>query len=191
VAVDCPYTLPHTTLVYLGTEGYRTVFPVVIRQADRAKFRPAPEDLYQRGSEICATGILDWNNGLPSMVVGAPEQVQVRTPSSAAQLLWRSEHFFTCDEAVEMPRRVLEVKPEYPRNALRLGKQGVVVIQALVRADGKVGEVHVVKSLDATTGLDDEAVRAVKEWRFKPGTRFGRPAPIIVDIEVSFSIPEK
>jgi TonB family protein len=192
VAVDCPYNLPHTTLVYLGgAEQLRTVFPIAIRQADRVKFRQSPEDLYQPGSEVCATGTIDWNNGLPWMVVTAPEHLQIRKAAPAAQPAWRGEHFFTCDEAVEMPTRIHDVKPSYTREALRLGKHGVVVIQALVRADGRVGDVHVVKSLDATTGLDEEAVRAVKAWRFQPGTRFGKPAPIIINIEVSFSVGEK
>jgi TonB family protein len=57
-----------------------------------------------------------------------------------------------------------------------------------VEPDGSVGPVRIVRSLDAVYGLDDEAIRAVKQWRFLPGTREGAPVRVAVTIEMSFTI---
>jgi TonB family protein len=51
-----------------------------------------------------------------------------------------------------------------------------------------VGKVDVVKSLDPTFGLDGEAVKAAKQWRFVPGTRFGEPVAVLVTIELTFTL---
>jgi TonB family protein len=54
--------------------------------------------------------------------------------------------------------------------------------------DGSVGEVKVTRSLDPIFGLDQEAIKAAKQWKFMPGTRFGQPVPVLVTIELSFTL---
>jgi len=83
------------------------------------------------------------------------------------------------------PKVVTEVKPGYTADALRAGVNGVVIMQCVVLADGTVGDVEVTRSLDA--GLDAEAVKTVKQWRFAPGTKDGSPVPVSVEIEMTFS----
>ncbi len=61
-------------------------------------------------------------------------------------------------------------------------------LDAVVLKDGTVGEVTVTKSLDKEYGLDDQAVKALKQWQFKPGTKDGKPADVRVSIEVSFTL---
>jgi protein TonB len=89
---------------------------------------------------------------------------------------------------VEVPRVIREVKPQYTADAMRAKVQGVVVVEAVVQPDGSVGNVQVVRSLDQTFGLDQEALKAAKQWRFVPGTRFGRPVPVAVFIELTFTL---
>ena len=55
-------------------------------------------------------------------------------------------------------------------------------------ADGSVGDVRVVRSLDSQLGLDQEAVKALKLWTWKPGTRGGEPASVAVQIELTFTL---
>jgi protein TonB len=81
-----------------------------------------------------------------------------------------------------------EVRPAYTAEAMRARVQGVVMVECVVLPDGSVGRVEVVKSLDSTFGLDQEAVKAAKQWRFSPGTRFGEPVPVLVTIELAFSV---
>jgi protein TonB len=89
----------------------------------------------------------------------------------------------------EMPPQVLhEVKAEYTEEAKKAGIQGSVLLNAVVLTDGTVGEVRVTRSLDTTYGLDAQAVKAMKQWLFKPGTKDGKPVPVRVDVEMTFTL---
>jgi protein TonB len=89
---------------------------------------------------------------------------------------------------VTLPRVLVEVKPQYTSDAMRAKVQGTVLLECIVRPDGAVGEVHVVRSLDPTFGLDQEAIKAARTWRFAPGRRLGEPVPVLVTIELTFAL---
>ena len=86
------------------------------------------------------------------------------------------------------PAVITEVKPQYTADAMRAKIQGSVMIEAVVLPDGSVGNVQITRSLDPTFGLDQEALKAVKRWRFRPGTRAGQPVPVLVEIELTFTL---
>lgn len=86
------------------------------------------------------------------------------------------------------PRLVREIKPQYTADAMRAKIQGTVLLECVVLPDGSVGKIDVVRSLDPTFGLDAEAVKAAKQWRFVPGTRFGEPVAVLVTIELTFTL---
>ena len=69
---------------------------------------------------------------------------------------------------VTSPQLVREMKPNYTANAMRAKVQGVVLLECVVLPDGSVGEVTILKSLDKVFGLDEEAIKAAKQWRFRP-----------------------
>lgn len=89
---------------------------------------------------------------------------------------------------VELPQVVVQKKPQYTAEAMRAKVQGVVWVDAVVLPDGTVGDVNVTKSLDSTFGLDQEAIKAAKQWRFVPGRRFGQPVAVLVTIELTFTL---
>jgi periplasmic protein TonB len=89
---------------------------------------------------------------------------------------------------VELPRVLREVRPNYTADAMRAKVQGTVWVEAVVLPDGSVGEANVVRSLDSVFGLDQEALKAARQWRFVPGTRFGQPVPVLVTIELTFTL---
>ena len=89
---------------------------------------------------------------------------------------------------VQLPRVLREVKPMYTSDAMRAKVQGTVLLECVVKADGSVGDVQVIRSLDPTFGLDAEAVKAARAWRFLPGTRFGEPVSVLVTIELTFTL---
>jgi protein TonB len=89
---------------------------------------------------------------------------------------------------VTTPILVREVKPAYTAEAMRAKVQGTVVVECVVLPDGSVGNVQVLKSLDSTFGLDQEAIKAARQWRFRPGLRLGEPVPVLITIELSFTL---
>lgn len=91
---------------------------------------------------------------------------------------------------VSSPTLVREVKPTYPAEAIAAGIQGTVLLTAVVLADGTVGEVTIVQSLDTVYGLDSLAVSAVKQWLFTPGQKDGAAVAVRVGVEVIFTIRE-
>ena len=69
------------------------------------------------------------------------------------------------------------VTPVYPEEALRAGLEGLVVLEAIVDERGRVGhDIKVVRRLGH--GFDEAAVAAVRQWRFRPATRDGKPIKV-------------
>lgn len=89
---------------------------------------------------------------------------------------------------VEPPIPVHIERPRYTNDAMRARVQGVVWVECVVRPTGACSDIHVVRSIDPPFGLDEEAMKAAALWRFKPGTRLGRPVPVIVRIQLEFSV---
>ena len=89
---------------------------------------------------------------------------------------------------VTLPIVLVEKKPQYTAEAMRAKVQGTVLLECVVLPDGSVGSVEVVRSLDSSFGLDQEAVKAAKQWRFRPGMRQGEPVPVLITIELTFTL---
>jgi TonB family protein len=89
---------------------------------------------------------------------------------------------------VSLPRILREVKPQYTSDAMRAKIQGAVLLQCTVRPDGSVTDIQVIRSLDPTFGLDQEAIKAARQWRFSPGTRMGQPVSVQITIELTFTL---
>jgi protein TonB len=91
---------------------------------------------------------------------------------------------------VTSPVLVREVKPNYTGDAMRAKLQGVVEMEAVVLPDGTVDptRIKITRSLDSTFGLDQQAIIAVKQWRFRPGTFKGQPVPVLVNVELTFTL---
>jgi periplasmic protein TonB len=95
---------------------------------------------------------------------------------------------FRPGNGVTNPRVLQEVKPQYTADAMRAKVQGAVWLECIVMPDGTVGDVRVIRSLDSTFGLDQEAIKAARKWKFLPGTRLGEPVPVIITIELTFTL---
>jgi protein TonB len=89
---------------------------------------------------------------------------------------------------VESPRLLRSVRPNYTAEAMRAKVQGIVRLEGVVQSDGTVGDVKITRSLDPVFGLDQEAVKAAKQFRFVPGTRFGEPVAVLVSFEIEFTL---
>jgi TonB family protein len=84
------------------------------------------------------------------------------------------------------PREVDRVVPRYPQAARRRGIEGAVVVRGIVRRDGTIDNVEVIK--DLPYGLGDEARRAVSRWRFRPATFRGQEIDVYYTVTVNFRL---
>lgn len=98
------------------------------------------------------------------------------------------EGVFRVEDVNTRPRLIKEAKPNYTADAMRARIQGTVILEVIVEKDGSVGDVRVKQSLDREYGLDDEAVKALKRWRFAPGMRNGAAVPVLVEVELTFTL---
>ncbi len=84
------------------------------------------------------------------------------------------------------PRETDRVVPRYPPSARRANVEGAVVVRGIVRVDGTIDNVEVIK--DLPYGLGDEARRAVSRWRFRPATYRGEPIDVYYTVTVNFRL---
>jgi TonB family protein len=95
---------------------------------------------------------------------------------------------FTAKDHVVFPLMLVEGKPRYTSAAMAAKIQGGVFLTAVVQPDGTIDQIVVRRSLDPRFGLDREAVAAAQKWRFTPGTRDGQPVPVLISMELTFTL---
>jgi len=84
---------------------------------------------------------------------------------------------------LSQPMATRKVDPAYPVQLMRENVAGTVILYAVIRADGTVGDVRVLRGVDER--LDRYASEALAQWKFEPATKNGSP----VDVEATFQIP--
>lgn len=77
--------------------------------------------------------------------------------------------------------------PTYPRDALRKGEQGYVVVEFTINVDGRTEDITVVEAEPRNT-FDREAQRAVARWKFEPALRDGRPVSQRIRHTIEFTL---
>ena len=87
---------------------------------------------------------------------------------------------------ISPPQLLKEVRADYTEDARRQGIKGEVVLEIVVRRDGSVGDVRILQGLGG--GLNNQAVDAVRQWRFSPAARHGEPVDVIVEVAVEFKL---
>ncbi|MBZ5558085.1 MAG: energy transducer TonB [Acidobacteriia bacterium] len=100
----------------------------------------------------------------------------------------RAQEVYTPGDGVSLPTVVKQAKVEYTQEALDAHIEGIVGLETVVLSDGKVGDVKVVRSLDPTYGLDQQAVKSMKLWEFKPGRKDGKPVAVRVNVNINFTL---
>jgi periplasmic protein TonB len=95
---------------------------------------------------------------------------------------------FPIGNGVTAPVPLRRPPPTYTAEAMRARLQGVVVINCVVRPDGRCSDIRILKSLDMMFGLDQQAIASAREWVFRPGMRMGQPVSVPVTLEIGFTI---
>jgi len=85
------------------------------------------------------------------------------------------------------PVILTQTLPHYTNDAIRAKVQGIVLLQGIIRRNGMVTDVSVIRGLGY--GLDAEAISCVmKEWKFRAGLVNGRPVDVLATIEITFNL---
>jgi periplasmic protein TonB len=84
------------------------------------------------------------------------------------------------------PVVLFQVEPEFSEKARKAKLQGVVMLYGEVDTNGRLRNIRVTRGLGL--GLEEKAIEAVKQWRFRPGTRNGKPVAAAAAIEVNFHL---
>ena len=121
------------------------------------------------------------DSGLPTAVESVPVAIAPPTqPDPPAPIRVRS--------GMKAPRKTVEVAPAYPAIARAAHVQGVVILEAVLDAKGRVESVRVLRSIPL---LDQAAVDAVQQWRFTPALLNGDAVPVVMTITVNFTLQDR
>jgi TonB family protein len=106
--------------------------------------------------------------------------------SVSAQTPGNSEGPFRVGGEVKAPRALHREEPKYSPAARDGGVQGSVAIELVIDEKGRPTEKKVISPLGF--GLDENALAAVRKWKFAPGTKEGKPVPVVAIVETNFKL---
>ncbi len=87
-------------------------------------------------------------------------------------------------DGVSSPKLIHQVEPSYSIEAQSAGIQGAVVMGVVINEKGELEDIEFLSPLGF--GLDEEALKAIKQWRFSPGLKDDKPVPVYCTIEINF-----
>ncbi len=87
---------------------------------------------------------------------------------------------------ISAPQALTAPDPEYTEEARRAKTQGTCILWLIVDSAGKPRDVKVVRGLGY--GLDAKALEAVRQWRFQPSMKDGKPVDVQISVEVAFHL---
>ncbi len=90
------------------------------------------------------------------------------------------------DHGLTLPVALYKPEPEYSDDARRARLTGEVLVQLIIDENGRTRDFKIVRSLGL--GLDEEALKAVQKWRFKPAMKDGKPVAIVGEVYVGFHL---
>lgn len=112
---------------------------------------------------------------VPVPIASQTHEPQAKEPQSG-------EPVYEVGNGVAPPRVTHQVAPEHPERGFRIS--GTVLIGLIVTSKGEPDAVHVIRSLEKD--VDQSAVDAVKQWRFDPATKEGKPVAVRISVEIRF-----
>ena len=88
---------------------------------------------------------------------------------------------------IKEPVKVRHLDPVYPKVAMKAAVQGIVIIEAVIDATGRVAETRILRGVPI---LDDAALEAVRQWEYTPTLLDGVPTPVRMTITVTFRLKQ-
>lgn len=160
----------------VSTENPDPVFLVFFDDlADPELFASTVEKLRQKDVKIYR----ELNDGFQLVAdtgFGIPNAPAVDEPISLSEV----------EGDVKAPEKFSYPQPQYTEAALKARLQGIVIVQTTIDRQGNVTYIKVLKGLPM--GLNEEATKAIKQWKFKPATLNGKPVEVLYNLTVNFRL---
>ena len=175
-------TLPHSVPLQVATETRKPEFSGDVDSIARQDVPASATDVSSGSgaggdSVPSGTGV---GNGSGGSAGGSTDGTGGKTAGIAM-----SPGPYRLGKGIEPPRKIKEVRPLYPSDAMTLRALGTVAIEAVVGADGLVHDAKVIHSIPL---LDQAALDAVRQWQFTPARLNGAAVAVIITVLVQFSI---
>jgi periplasmic protein TonB len=169
-------------------EGPQELFTVEDIQHTKQENRPPPPPKPPIPIEAPSDDVLE-DIEISSTEIDFEQQVEAPPPPKVEKIVEEEPTYFVAVE--EMPEPIggiqaIQSKITYPEIAKRAGVEGRVHVLAFVDEKGTVTKVEILKGLGA--GLDEVAMNAVKQTKFKPGKQRGKPVKVQVAIPIIFRL---
>ena len=101
-----------------------------------------------------------------------------------------SDYAHHAQQTVELsgPVPLQKVDPKYPQTLISERVTGEVILYAVIRRDGSVDSIQLVRGIDQQ--LDANAMKALRQWKFRPGAKQGTPVELEAIVHIPFRLPE-
>src|SRR6266446_8541487 len=86
------------------------------------------------------------------------------------------------------PVPLQKVDPKYPPTLITERVSGEVILYAVIHRDGSVDSIQLVRGIDQQ--LDANAIKALRQWKFRPGAKQGTPVELEAIVHIPFRLPE-
>jgi len=93
---------------------------------------------------------------------------------------------FRVGGGISAPQAISTPDPDYTEEARRAKTQGTCILGLIVDAEGHPHDIRIVRGLGS--GLDAKAIEAVRQWRFEPARKDGKPVNVLISVEVAFRL---
>lgn len=124
--------------------------------------------------------------GPPSDGPGGPGGIGDRGKNGVGKNGGARANVYSLNAVSTAPKLLYQIDPEYSDEARKVRFNGRVVLKIVIDENGNTRDIEVVRS--PGLGLDERAVNAVKQWRFRPGKRDGAAVPVWATVEVNFRL---
>ena len=127
-----------------------------------------------------------WFLSLLLACISLPVCGQSQAPEKMAQDKTSPNPIYHVGGDVTAPKAIYSPEPEFSEAARKAGYSGTCVLSAIVGTDGRPSDIRVVRKLGMQ--LDEQAIQSLREWKFQPAQKSGRPVAVAIEVEFSFHL---
>jgi protein TonB len=195
-----PLPTPRTPLTFVGSMPIRLVDIPLPRPAPPASTPPVPATSIYAAPLVAPSAmgkepeVDPWPSRIPdggvdgSITTGIPMATLAEPPPPPPPPPPAPQKPVHLSSGMQVPRKLANVDPVYPRVAQTARIEGVVILEATIDTRGRVIDVRVLRSMPL---LDQAAVDAVRQWIYTPTLLNGVPVPIVMTVTVNFKLQER